>query len=84
MYSRYDNWVGTTHPALVSMYSLPYRYYVPNRIRETYRPRLENAGLWDPRNPEKEEKKTVRDKLKSKDAKPSDDKFHRAFEREKV
>ena len=25
---------------------IPQRYYVPNRIRELYKPRLEAAGLW--------------------------------------
>ena len=25
---------------------IPQRYYVPNRIRELYKPRLETVGLW--------------------------------------
>lgn len=25
---------------------VPQRYYVPNRIRELYKPRLETVGLW--------------------------------------
>lgn len=25
---------------------IPQRYYVPNRIRELYKPRLEASGLW--------------------------------------
>ena len=28
------------------MIPIPQRYYVPNRIREMYKPRLEAAGLW--------------------------------------
>lgn len=28
------------------MMPIPQRYYVPNRIRELYKPRLEVAGLW--------------------------------------
>jgi len=28
------------------MMPIPQRYYVPNRIRELYRPRLETVGLW--------------------------------------
>lgn len=28
------------------MLPVPQRYYVPRRIRETYRPRLEAVGLW--------------------------------------
>lgn len=28
------------------MMPIPQRYYVPNRIRELYKPRLESVGLW--------------------------------------
>lgn len=28
------------------MMPIPQRYYVPNRIRELYKPRLETIGLW--------------------------------------
>ena len=28
------------------MIPIPQRYYVPNRIRELYKPRLESVGLW--------------------------------------
>lgn len=28
------------------MMPIPQRYYVPDRIRELYRPRLEAVGLW--------------------------------------
>jgi sorting and assembly machinery component 37 len=28
------------------MMPIPQRYYVPNRIRELYKPRLEASGLW--------------------------------------
>lgn len=28
------------------MMPIPQRYYVPNRVRELYKPRLENVGLW--------------------------------------
>ncbi|KAF8587401.1 hypothetical protein K439DRAFT_823305 [Ramaria rubella] len=35
-----------TYGTLASMLSVPQRYYVPRRIRESYRPRLEAVGLW--------------------------------------
>ncbi|GJJ12665.1 hypothetical protein Clacol_006909 [Clathrus columnatus] len=34
------------HKTLASMFPLPQRYYVPRRIRDSYKPRLEAAGLW--------------------------------------
>ncbi|KAF8506362.1 hypothetical protein BU17DRAFT_57726 [Hysterangium stoloniferum] len=35
-----------THSTIASLLPVPQRYYVPSRIRDTYRPRLEAAGLW--------------------------------------
>ncbi|KAG5354042.1 hypothetical protein C0989_009739 [Termitomyces sp. Mn162] len=55
LYSNQDNWAELMHPALASLYPIPQRYYIPGRIREMYRPRLESAGLWD--LPIKEEEK---------------------------
>lgn len=46
LYSVHENWVEVTHPALVSMLPVPQRYYVPDRIRSLYKPRLETSGLW--------------------------------------
>jgi len=36
-----------THSTYASMLPFPQRYYVPNRIRDTYKPRLQAVGLWD-------------------------------------
>lgn len=46
LYSVHQNWVEVTHPALASMLPVPQRYYVPDRIRNLYKPRLETSGLW--------------------------------------
>ncbi|KAJ7219489.1 outer mitochondrial membrane transport complex protein-domain-containing protein [Mycena pura] len=45
-YSLPANWAQLTHPTLTYALSVPQRYYMPNRIRDTHRPRLEAAGLW--------------------------------------
>ncbi|KAG6918117.1 hypothetical protein DXG01_016305 [Tephrocybe rancida] len=82
LYSNQSNWAKLTHPTLASMYPLPQRYYVPGRIREMYRPRLETAGLWDLPTKE-EEKKTLKEaKIKQKDQNTKT--FQETFGREKV
>ncbi|KAG6867028.1 hypothetical protein C0991_003945 [Blastosporella zonata] len=81
-YSSQDNWVKLTHPALVSLYPLPHRYYVPGRIREMYKPRLESAGLWDLPTKEEEKKLFRKDIIKQKDQNTK--MFQEAFGREKV
>ena len=47
-YSFYSsaNYWGLIRPTLAKAMPIPQRYYVPNRIRESYKPRLEAAGLW--------------------------------------
>jgi len=47
LYAMNANWVNLTHPSLASMFSVPQKYYVPRRIRDTYIPRLESVGLWN-------------------------------------
>ena len=75
------NFWGLTNPALASEMPVPQKYYVASRIRETYRPRLEAAGLWS--LPSQEEQKSLfdKDKKKKEDYTVT---FSRAFEREKV
>ena len=46
-YAIHENYDKCTRPALASRLLLPQRYYLPDRLRETYKPRLEQAGLWD-------------------------------------
>lgn len=82
LYSLNANWSRLTLPALAKMIPLPQRYYVPKRIRESYKPRLEAAGLWNLPGIEQEvEKPKFGEKPKDKDHK---DEFKKVFEREKV
>jgi len=65
------------------MYHLPQRYYIPGRIRQSYRARLEAAGLWDLDTVDEEESKPFR---VTRTKKQEGDKkvFQQAFSREKV
>ncbi|KAH7929710.1 hypothetical protein BV22DRAFT_1029111 [Leucogyrophana mollusca] len=81
-YSLDANFWGLTNPTLASVLPIPQRYYVPGRIRESYRPRLEASGLWNLPGIEQEKKSPFDDKEKKKtDPKET---FARVFEREKV
>lgn len=83
MFSHHGNWSGLTGPTLASLFPVPQRYYVPARMRESYRPRLEAAGLWNLPDMEKEEKKPFKEDSKKKVEKNTHV-FLQAFEREKV
>ncbi|KAF8136772.1 hypothetical protein EV363DRAFT_1429122 [Boletus edulis] len=80
-YGNDTNFWGLTNPVLASEMPIPQKYYVGSRIRETYKPRLEAAGLWS--LPNEEEKKGLfeKDKKKKREYTMS---FSRAFEREKI
>jgi sorting and assembly machinery component 37 len=82
-YSLEENWWKLTHPTLTSMLSLPQRLYVPGRLRDSFRPRLEAEGLWSTPGPVKEEDKNLLRGVKKED---NDKKnaYARIFEREKV
>jgi hypothetical protein len=70
-----QNWRSLTHPTYASMLPLPQRYYVPGRIKDSYKPRLEVAGLWNSSPIEPQDEKTeTNDKAG----------FAAAFKREKV
>ncbi|KAF8557308.1 hypothetical protein OG21DRAFT_1457811 [Imleria badia] len=76
------NFWELTNPALASEMHVPQKYYVASRIRETYRPRLEAAGLWSLPAAEEEQKGLFeKDKKKKRDYTVT---FSRAFEREKI
>ena len=60
LYSLRLNWWKVTRPAMASMLPVPQRYYVPGRVRESYRPRLEAAELWDIPGIEQEEEEDNR------------------------
>ena len=70
------------HPVLASLYPIPQRYYVPGRIREMYRLRLETTGLWD--LPAKEEEKKSFRIDKSWQKRQNTKLFQETFGRERV
>jgi len=81
-FSLSDNWWKLTNPAYASVLPVPQRYYVPGRIRETFKPRLEASGLWNlPSTEPKEKNLFAQKKEESKDQKHIYDK---AFKREKL
>ncbi|RPD66117.1 hypothetical protein L226DRAFT_609019 [Lentinus tigrinus ALCF2SS1-7] len=87
LYSLQENWSAVTRPALVSMLPVPQCYYVPSRIRSSYKHRLEAAELWHV--PEVEDELEEPSRVlgrKKKRAQPDNEphKFKSALEREKV
>jgi sorting and assembly machinery component 37 len=67
---------------------MPWRYYVPGRLRESYRPRLEAAGLWNLslEEPKETSSKKTLGVFAFKTEVTLDEKgvYKRTFEREKV
>lgn len=84
-YAQHANWNELVYPALAQMYPIPQRYYVPLRIRDVYRKRLEASDLWTLPG-EEPEKKSFADRSKPETEQPEKhkDRFLRVFEREKV
>ncbi|KAF5373640.1 hypothetical protein D9758_000665 [Tetrapyrgos nigripes] len=89
------NWNKLTHPAIVYDFPFPARYYSPQRIRESWKPRLESSGFWalpDIEQEDTDSKHSDDRKQKSKELKAQDrlwgvkpkDRFLRVFEREKI
>ncbi|KAJ7510071.1 hypothetical protein B0H11DRAFT_1957498 [Mycena galericulata] len=76
-YSLPDNWAKLTHPALAYSLPVPQRYYVPGRMRDIRRPRLEAAGMW---NQHPVESKT----WPSKSGEDNKQKIAQTFQRDKV
>ncbi|KAJ7172280.1 hypothetical protein C8R46DRAFT_1085384 [Mycena filopes] len=62
MYSLPANWAKLTHPALAYALPIPQRYYVPGRLRNMQRARLEAAGLWNQHPAEPKSLGTATDK----------------------
>ncbi|KAF7778597.1 hypothetical protein Agabi119p4_2942 [Agaricus bisporus var. burnettii] len=83
-YSNADNWEKVIHPALVSMYGVPQQYYVPERIRASYKPRLEAAGLWSMPPPPKPVKKSFSTEKRADANQEAKGAFTQAFEKEKI
>ncbi|KAI0064474.1 hypothetical protein BV25DRAFT_1800262 [Artomyces pyxidatus] len=85
-YSLPANYAAVTYPAFALLYPIPQRYYVPNRIRQSYQARLEASGLWNLPGEEIEkesERKAFGEKEKTKEEDPKKV-FKSAFERERV
>ncbi|KAF4603805.1 hypothetical protein EYR40_000976 [Pleurotus pulmonarius] len=83
-YSLEDNWTKTIRPHLAAMQPIPQRYYLPDRIRASYRPRLEAAGLWNLPGIEQQEKKPFAKPSAKIEPENLKDKYVRVFERQKV
>ncbi|TFK55127.1 hypothetical protein OE88DRAFT_1674733 [Heliocybe sulcata] len=81
MYSMEVNWRELVGPTLAGMLPVPQRYYVPARIRDIYKPRLEASELWDVPGEEVEEKPKFGEKKKEE---AKEHKFKQVFQREKV
>ncbi|OAX38940.1 hypothetical protein K503DRAFT_690647 [Rhizopogon vinicolor AM-OR11-026] len=81
-YSFYsdDNFWDFTSRTMASMLPIPQCYYVPGRIREMHRPRLETAGLMKPPGSEPEKDPSAKRSNKEDDK----DKYARAFEQDRV
>ncbi|KAI0807328.1 hypothetical protein C8Q74DRAFT_1377524 [Fomes fomentarius] len=86
LYSLQENWSSVTRPALVSMLPVPQCYYVPSRIRTSYKARLEAAELWHVPEVEDEPEapRTVIGRRKKHRSENEPHKFKTVFEREKV
>lgn len=66
------------------MYGVPQQYYVPERIRASYKPRLEAAGLWSMPPPPKPVKKSFSAEKRADANQEAKGAFTQAFEKEKV
>ena len=88
-YCMSANYKGLTLPTIVSFMHPPRSYYVPSRLKEMAKPRLEAAGLWDLMSDDPNAiAKTIswsRDVVGSKDGVKDDvDKIRDTLDREKV
>lgn len=60
MYSLSKNYWTFVLPKIAGLLPVPQRYYVPTRLRDTYKARLEAIGLWDVPDDSEEMKKAKR------------------------
>jgi hypothetical protein len=81
-FSFSENWWNLTNPTYASVLPIPQRYYVPGRIREIFKPRLEASGLWN--LPAMEPKVKSPFAQKKEETKNEKDTYGRAFKREKA
>ena len=86
-YSVGVNWYQNVRPAISAVLPIPQRYYVPERLRNSYKPRLMAAGLWiTSSEAENEGSRSAFQKIPKRKAKESQakQKAKTALEREKV
>ncbi|KAG8886711.1 hypothetical protein FRB98_001063 [Tulasnella sp. 332] len=92
-YAHPINYVRLTLPTLTSVLHFPQTYFVPGRLREMYRPRLEAAGLWDTTSPEEVEeaqpargwKTSFAEAVnRSREHEDGSEKVRKAFQKEKI
>lgn len=88
LFSLRLNWYGHTQKLLATELPIPQRYYVPDRLRESYKLRLIAANLWNIPEIEEDDGKTMSGlqrltgrKRKEKEQKA---KIKKVYEREKV
>ncbi|TFK30132.1 hypothetical protein FA15DRAFT_725999 [Coprinopsis marcescibilis] len=77
-----DNWEKSVHNAVAALLPVPQRYFVPYKLRATYHPRLEAAGLWS--HVESPEKKSAFEKEMKLKPKTNKTAFQKVFEKEKT
>jgi len=86
LYSVNNNWTKMTGPSLASMYPVPQKYYVAQRIRNGYYPKLQASGLWNSFTEENATKSPFqKDKIpKINEGIKNNTSLTQAFERERV
>ncbi|KAJ3905044.1 outer mitochondrial membrane transport complex protein-domain-containing protein [Lentinula edodes] len=83
LYALHANWTELTHASIVYRFPVPQRYYVPHRLRQSYKRRLEGSGLWSLPGIEQETKHISKNRVPNEKVNPRD-RFLKVFEREKV
>ena len=80
---EYPNYYELTRPTLAGLIPFPHKFYIPGRLREMYRPRLEAAELWDV-DEQREEYKQTKELVKEKVSDTPSETFKKAFATERV
>ncbi|KAJ3916828.1 hypothetical protein F5877DRAFT_45798 [Lentinula edodes] len=83
LHALHANWTELTHASIVYRFPVPQRYYVPHRLRQSYKRRLEGSGLWSLPGIEQETKHISKNRAPNEKVNPRD-RFLKVFEREKV
>ncbi|CAA7271559.1 unnamed protein product [Cyclocybe aegerita] len=86
LFSVDENWSTFVGPMLAGLYPVPQKYFVPRRIRESYMPKLQAAGLWSAVVQEKPREKPFQRDVKPlpKEGLKTNANVAQTFEREKA